>query len=204
MKNPEPFRFNTRITVGEKILKSDKWLNKTPVIGDFVHEDGTFRKHTDFQIKYNISVNFVTYAGCVMSIQKYITKMEKNVYHNARENINTCLKNIQLFPKGSKQYYNVLIANKFEPNCKKKWEEKLQNPDINWKECFEDIARISDIKLKWYQLRLTHRIIGTNTVLEKMGVVKDNKCNFCQNQRDSIYIISFGNAKIFRGSGMTL
>ena len=42
------------------------------------------------------------------------------------------------------------------------------------------------VKLKWFQIRLLHRILATNTVLKEVGVAQDVLCNFCNLERDSI------------------
>ena len=36
------------------------------------------------------------------------------------------------------------------------------------------------------QIRITHRIIATNVVLQAMGVCNNNVCIFCKSERDSI------------------
>ena len=48
------------------------------------------------------------------------------------------------------------------------------------------MQQIQEIKLKWYQIRLVHRIIATNIVLMHMGIENDITCSFCRQDRDSI------------------
>ena len=45
---------------------------------------------------------------------------------------------------------------------------------------------IYDIKLKWLQIRTVHRILATNVVLMKMGIVNCSKCTFYEDDKDSI------------------
>ena len=54
------------------------------------------------------------------------------------------------------------------------------------------MQQIKEIKLKWFQIRLVHRIIATNVVLMHMGIENDITCSFCQQERDSINHIYFG------------
>ena len=42
------------------------------------------------------------------------------------------------------------------------------------------------LKLKWFQIRLLHRILATNIVLKEMGIAQNVLCNFCILERDSI------------------
>lgn len=40
--------------------------------------------------------------------------------------------------------------------------------------------------MKWFQLRIIHRIIGTNIVLKSMGIAASENCGLCGNVRESI------------------
>ena len=48
------------------------------------------------------------------------------------------------------------------------------------------MQQIQEIKLKWFQIRLVHRIIATNVVLMYMGIENDTTCSFCRQDRDSV------------------
>ena len=54
-----------------------------------------------------------------------------------------------------------------------------------WKSCFLKIHKIDDIKLKWLQMRIVHRLIATNVVMKKMGIINCEQCTFCD-EKDSI------------------
>ena len=69
---------------------------------------------------------------------------------------------------------------------KKSLDEKKLNKDINWCITFKKMQQIQEIKLKWFQIRLIHRIIATNIVLMHMGIENDITCSFCRQDRDSI------------------
>ena len=51
---------------------------------------------------------------------------------------------------------------------------------------FKRNRKIKDIKLKWLQIRIVHRIVAANVVLMKMGIVNCSKCTFCEDDKDSI------------------
>ena len=70
------------------------------------------------------------------------------------------------------------LQNITRPNCCDKWEAKL-NKDINWFITFKKKQQMQEIKLKWFQIRLVHRIIATNVVLMHMGIENDITCSFC-------------------------
>ena len=48
------------------------------------------------------------------------------------------------------------------------------------------VHKIQDVRLKWFQLRILHRCLGTNVVLKQMGIAKDENCTFCNSNKDSI------------------
>ena len=71
------------------------------------------------------------------------------------------------------------------PNCCLKWSEKLKS-NISWNTVFIKVQKIKDVNLKWLQIRIIHRIIATNIVLNKMGVTANTQCGFCNDKKDSI------------------
>ena len=60
------------------------------------------------------------------------------------------------------------------------------NKTINWKITFAKVQKIAHIKLKWFKIRLVQRIMATNVMLLNMGVVANNLCSFCEQERDSL------------------
>jgi len=52
------------------------------------------------------------------------------------------------------------------------------------------------VKLKWLQIRIVHRILATNVVFMKMGIVNCSKCTFFKDDKDSIDHI-FGSVVFF-------
>ena len=107
------------------------------------------------------------------------------VENNSSVDLIKTLKVIYSGRKGARLYYEVLTHDANKPNCCEKLETKL-NKDINWSISFKKIQRIREIKLKWFQIRLVHRILATNVVLMHMGVNNDFDCSFCKKERDSI------------------
>ena len=61
--------------------------------------------------------------------------------------------------------------------------------------------KIQEMKLKWFHIRLLHRILTTNIVFLKKGITQSVLCDFCNLERDSLqhcvwgceHIKSFGN-----------
>ena len=57
--------------------------------------------------------------------------------------------------------------------------------------------KIQETKLKWFQVRLLHRILETNIVLKEMGIIQSVLCDFCNLERDSyVYNIVCGDVSM--------
>ena len=69
--------------------------------------------------------------------------------------------------------------------CFAHFQDKLQR-NIPWQSCFHQLSKIYDINIKWFQMRIIHRIIETNVMLKEMDVTNNNKCSFCLTAKDTI------------------
>ena len=182
----EPVFYNKRIQIGGKFIQGKQLVDKGIFcIAHFLRENGSFMSHTEFEAKYNITINFVTYNGYVSTLREYVKKTKVPVRDSNYLQMSKCFKNIMCVIKGCKAYYNTLLAYSTRPKCCAKWEERLEiQPD--WKKCFLLASKIKDIKMKWFQLRILHRCIGTNVVLKEMGISNNDLCSFCNIVKDSI------------------
>ena len=150
-------------------------------------------------LKKNLELRQITDIGCMQAIKNYIRKTEITVEGKNLADLIDMLKMIYNQQKGSRLYYEVLSQNITRPNCCDKWEAKL-NKDINWCITFKKMQQIQEIKLKWFQIRLVHRIIATNVVLMHMEIENDITGSFCRQDRDLVnhifwsctYVRSFG------------
>ena len=72
-----------------------------------------------------------------------------------------------------------------------KWDIELSlntaNNIIWWEKLNLTIHKnYKDCKLKWFQFRIIHRILGTNSFLNKIGYSDTNLCTFCNNSVETI------------------
>ena len=106
------------------------------------------------------------YFGCVQAIKTYLKSLK----------IITESNEMVINPRSLAKSYNqvkgtdILIENGKSPNCCSKWEIKL-GEGIDWKACFKKTKKIQ-VKLKWFKIRLLHRILATNIVLKEMALHK--------------------------------
>jgi len=182
----EPVFYNDKMRVGGTVIRYKKWIIKgVYFIAHFCNENGNFYDVTTFNRMYGLSVDYLTHRSTVSAIRQYLTKINVTLENNNYMELPLNLKYIYRVQKGCKNYYDLLINKNKKPNCCLKWEGKL-NSSFTWKCIFIKIQKIQEIKLKWLQIRITHRILATNILLTEMNVKSSSMCTFCKVERDSI------------------
>ena len=141
--------------------------------------------HKEFQDKFKCKTQFTQYYGIVGAVKEYLKLSKLKPEDNTAENKRQVLKIINSVNKGTKNHYVIFNRSTHEPTCCERWNEKL-NREINWKETFTKVKRIQDVRLKWFQIRLIHRIIATNQVLVKINVCDSDLCHSCKEKSESI------------------
>ena len=181
--------FNDLIKVGNKCIYYGHWMSAGEFfICDLLDENGTFLSLNNFKIKFNIRTNFIEYGAVVRAVKFYfgeILSMENsNVERPFNFEVMLCDK------KGSRRFYNIFISSKeVVRKYLDKWENKMQ---INFNLCkWSLVFKVPftctvDTKLRWFQFRLIHRILGTNSFLFKMNKVDSNACVFCKNEEETL------------------
>ena len=83
--------------------------------------------------------------------------------------------NVQLF----------LNTNDIIPTGIKKWNDIFDNLDWTniYKKCYKTTI---DCKLKWFQIRLIHRLLPTNRYLYLRHINDNNRCSFCGREEETI------------------
>ena len=162
----EPVLHNDQIKIGNKVISYTQWIEKGVYnLANFVGNTGKLLTFTEFRNKYGIYMDFVTYSGLILSLKKYIRKTKIQVDDSSPSNTTVALRTIYFITKGTKAYYNILNDSDCNPNCCAKWTKKSYC-NVCWKSCFLKMHKIDDIKLKWLQMRIVHRVIATNVVLK--------------------------------------
>ena len=154
---------------------------------DLTDENGVFLEHRSFSEKCGIQVNFLDYLSCIQSIKRYMTKMNIEMKNNAFNLKSKALQTLSSVTKGSRVYYDIMIEKIEILDIKPfvNWEYKLRTA-IDWHKVLRKTAKIKEIKLKWFQLRICFRILVTNKVLKNMGIADNDECVFCKNEKDAI------------------
>ena len=185
----EPIFFNNKFLINSKTMYFKDWVMKDIYfIRDLVKEDGTFMTLQEFKDKTNTQAPFLSYFGCINTIRKYLQKKDIKLDSNSSENKEQAKSYtlVETALKGAKQFYAILLGNVSKPKACVRW-ETLLNKEVVWEKVYKTTKNISDVKYRWFQLRINNRILVTNNILKEMKVTNNNKCSFCNIEKDSIY-----------------
>ena len=183
----EPIFYNNRFKIGGVCYFYERWYEAgIRQVKDLLDDNGHFFTFNALNQKYNLNErNFFKHMQCIQSLRQFLRK------HNIQiDNMNCCDKNVTLkifqqCPRGSRLFYNIILSKQCSPKFATKWEAKLQC-QIDWKRTLSFVHKIKEVKLKWFQIRIVHRILGTNVTLYCMRLRPNNCCTFCGTTRENI------------------
>ena len=108
--------------------------------------------------------------------------------------------------KGCRNIYERLQKEKkITIKTQSKWNEILQTQtQINWENVYIHLNKITkDTKLKWFQYRILHIIMASNSFLNKIGIKTTNYVPFARNIVKHLHNY-FGTAGVQQYSGVFL
>ena len=174
----------------DKSFFSKKWHESgLKWVKNILNENGEILSFQEVKQKFRLDGHFLTYA----KLLEIIPKQWKRI-------INTALKPLNLDTPGNnwiqiivsqdrlcKYFYDVLVANKIQPSAQVKWEEKIGNGVLQWKQYYTLPKRTTkDVKLINFQYKILHRILPTNYLLHQMKIKNDNLCTFCKQHVETL------------------
>ena len=90
-------------------------------------------------------------------------------------------------------FYNILLHKfKYNTNFLVKWEqefdiiENIKNNNFMMKYITNAFQYTNDITLRWFQYRISHRILATNKYLSKIKIKDSKLCTFCNIELESL------------------
>ena len=202
----QPLWYNSFIRSGNKPL----WIKECQDVGinkisDITNESGqliTFRQAIN---KFPANIHFLNWLIIIHAIparwKTTLGDMENNLRTHDR------LTQILRHEKTSQYAYSILVQPiRASPTIHIKWSEELSlNVDQDMiKNAFSKIytSTISS-RIRYFQFRLTHRILGNNSKLFKWGMVESNKCDLCKKEVET-YIHLFVKCEKYKIFGQIL
>ena len=125
--------------------------------------------------------NFLIYNGIIMAILEYQQKCRIVLDPKC------CLKETtvwKLIKEKGKSVQKTLTKSDVQPTAVLKWNDSFA--DLNWFEIFRKCYKCQDMQLRWFQMRVLHRILNTRKYLHECKIVDDPVCNFCQTEVQTI------------------
>ena len=78
-----PIWYNTNIKIGGQTVFYKQWYeNKVIHISDLINTDNNFYNYVDFQEKYDIKTNFLTYYAIITSVKNILKNIKEEDYTN--------------------------------------------------------------------------------------------------------------------------
>ena len=163
-------------------------------MNDIIDKDGSFLSFGHCKQKYGDIVNFLEFSCLVSSIKKYLKLLNISADTKQQEpNISLPLSILLKSKKGCRHIYDKIIYADKNALSMSKWTEDLHiDLDIKRDKIFHIPIKIRcDPILQWFQIRINHRILATNYLLEKMKIRNSNLCSYCKLQPKTIIHLFF-------------
>ena len=184
--------FNSLIRIGNKPIYFKPWAaSGIQNISDLMTNESTFLSFSDFKDRYKIKPPFLSFLGVISAIKLLWNKTkqerptEDSHYNNFR------LKFLQA-SKSTRVVYQKLVEKrrKKPQRSQMKWSMDCmfeQNEPVDWVAIYKKpFERTKISKLLVFQFKLFHRRLATNTFLEKINLIDNNLCSFCQREKETL------------------
>ena len=143
-------------------------------------------------VKYLIQTNFLRFEGLIRSVRNFIKNCR--IRHLAVKKANPIRPLILIYlyilknQRGCRNIYDKFNCNYYRPTCLIKWQNELNLlQNLEWDKMFSLPFIITrDTNLRWFQVRINHRILGTNNLLFKMNIRVNDLCTFCLHEKETI------------------
>ena len=180
-----PLWHNPSIVVAKKTVYYREWyLKGIRNIQDLLRTDGSVMSYQDFCHTYGMQPAITLYIGIVNAVKK---KLGKYFIPLDQPYMSKTIK-LLLSTKMNKPIYNTFIANIYsKPKSESKWDKDLDIAYLNWENIYTNCIKLTvDNKLRWFQFRIIYRILGTNSLLHKIGTRDSGLCDFCKLKNETI------------------
>lgn len=181
----ECVHYNVNIIRDGKVVYLRKWSdNDVFLVRHLVSSDGRYLTFDEFKTKFpQTETNFVMYEGVISAIRKF-QKKAKVEFTDQGKLVDTNAWNI--IGKGNKAVQATIAKSDIVPTSVQKWNTKTE-ANLDWGKIFRKCKTITkDERLRWFQIRLLHRILPTNKFLHMCRIVDSSECTFCNQEEETI------------------
>ena len=160
-------------------------------IYDILDQHGEILPRNVLENTFDIQINYIDYHGFSQAIEPY-KKLSNIIYDGNIHLLPSIPKNIALLlrdKKGCQNIYGILTSNNHEPTSKLKWLTTINTAPglLKWNNIYHTpYICTKDTNLRWFQFKLTHRILATNVFLHKINIAENDLCTLCNMQNETI------------------
>ena len=180
---------NSHIKVNDEIIYYDFMYRKGVVyVGDLLDENDRFLTINCFKRMFGINYcPFTLLYGIYSAIPSAWRSRFIEVDTND-ENPVTNIVSIQRMPSVSQGIYKSIVNSiTVSPKAIARWNREFNIDPDHWSIIFHIPFRsLRDSKLKYFQFRFLHRILGTNRLLFLMKQRNDALCSFCNQHEETL------------------
>ena len=166
---------------------------------DLIDVEGNFYTYENFCKIYNINTPVTIFLGMKTAIIYNFPKIRNIEKDLVLPFIPSCLVILKKHRKGVRDMYKIFISS-LKENKKyiTKWKSELQLVDEIEIEQLTSLVftYTSDVTLRWFQYRISHRILATNELLFKMKILNNKMCSFCKAETENIEHLFIGCIKV--------
>ena len=181
----ENIHYNINILRDKNVVYVKEWCNAGVIfVKQLTKDDGTYLSYNEFKVVYPAlqRTNFLMFEGIVNAIKRFQKRLNVNLADQVKNFDN---KTWWCIRKGNKTIQKVMLQSDITPTAVIKWNHLFDN--LQWNEIFKSCATFTtDVQLKWFQTRILHRIIPTESYLYKCKLVNSPLCTFCNIETQTI------------------
>ena len=186
-----PLWYNKNIQIDDKPIFYKHFSQKgIQIVNDLFNEKGEVINFQEFTEKYGLENQVLQFNGLICSVKKYSKLFTKNEHSPTFISYPYIPKNIDVFlksKKGIKDIYRILNKNVSEPTNKKKIMEMFEVTENEIGKIYRlPFIITQNSRLQWFQYKINHLILTTNSFLSKINLVPSPLCTFCKEQPESI------------------
>ena len=162
-----------------------KWYDKgIRTLNDLLKPDGTLMEYEEFKRIHNIHVTFLDYGSLLKSLPlDWRQSVERRKLDEPI--MDPVITYIVTKDTGSSHLSRIFVELKtkqLEKIWEKAWESRLN--EVNWKDIYACL-RNTPVQYRAIRYKIISRIVGTNSLLERMQIKTTDACDYCM-QRENI------------------
>ena len=183
-----PLFYNRNIKIDRKYVFYKTWYDKgIRFVNDLVNQNGRFYSYQEVGIDGN-PLSILKYQGFIDSLKHFLSHTQIRLTKKVQDPfIPSHIKVFLQQKSGTQAMYNELNKNYDEPTSKKRWNEKFNFTDQEWKKIYNYPFNIIKYPaIQWFQTSINHNILVTNNLLFKMKIKRDSLCYYCHSQKETI------------------